>query len=213
MFQAVSQPGDRRHAHVEIVFDRLHQIRDVLVEEVIGALDFHLRDLDPALRIQPVDELLHVRLRRNLIIAPVHDQPGGRAGCQEREVIDVGRRRDGNERVDLRSPHQQLHSDPSTERKPGHPARLRARVHHLQPIERRRRIRQFADPAVENALAAPDPAEIEPQHRTAPPLKAIEQLIRHAIVHRAAVLRVRVQDQRDRRRLVFLVLVLPFQAA
>src|SRR5262249_30527375 len=52
---------------------------------------------------------------------------------------------------------------------------------------------------VERALAPPDAAEVEAQHREAPVHKGVVELIDDLVVHRAPELRVRVQDDGDGR--------------
>ena len=69
----------------------------------------------------------------------------------------------------------------------------------LHPVERRGGIGQLAGAVVEQPLAPPHAAEIEAQHREAPPLKGVIQVIDDLVIHRAAELRMRVQDQRNRR--------------
>src|SRR5580692_2402029 len=73
---------------------------------------------------------------------------------EEGEVIEIGRRRDRDESLNLRPAHQELHADPGAEREAGDPAGARFRVDGLRPIERGRRVRQFAGAMVERALAA-----------------------------------------------------------
>ena len=70
----------------------------------------------------------------------------------------------------------------------------------MHPVERCRRVAQLALAVVEHALGAADAAEIEPQHREAAPGEHVEQAVHDAVVHRAAVKRVRMQDHRERRR-------------
>src|SRR3546814_9328246 len=69
----------------------------------------------------------------------------------------------------------------------------------LHPVERRRGVAQLADAVVERPLAAPDAAEVEAQCREAARDEALVHRLGDAVVHRAAALRVRVQDQRNRR--------------
>ena len=52
---------------------------------------------------------------------------------------------------------------------------------------------------VERALAAPDAAEVEPQHRKVPVHEGVVELVDDLVVHRAAELRMRMQDDGDRR--------------
>src|SRR3546814_10104693 len=104
----------------------------------------------------------------------MHDQPGRRAGCEEREIVGVRRRRDRDEAVDLRPPHQQLHADPGAEREAAHPGDRCIRIDGLEPVERRRGIREFALAAREPALRTPDPAEVEPENRKPAPCEGVK---------------------------------------
>src|SRR5262249_10921884 len=127
------------------------------------------------------------------------DQAGWRAGGEEGEIVEVGGRRDRDEALDLWPAHQQLHADPGAEREAGDPAAARLRVDRLRPVERRGGIRQFAGTMIERALAAADAAEVEPQDREIAVREGIVELVDDLVVHRAPELRVRVQDDRDRR--------------
>ena len=59
--------------------------------------------------------------------------------------------------------------------------------------------RQLADAVVEHALALADAAEVEAQGREAAPDEGLVERLDDGVVHRAAALRMRVEDQRDRR--------------
>ena len=59
--------------------------------------------------------------------------------------------------------------------------------------------RQLADAVVEHALALADAAEVEAQRREAAPDEGLVEQLDDLVVHRPARLRVRVEDQRDRR--------------
>ena len=131
---------------------------------------------------------------------------------KEVEVIEVGQRRNADEAVDLGPAHQQLHRDPGSERDAGDPAGLRVRLDDLQPIEGRGRVGKLAGSAIPGALAAPDAAEIEPQHRESAGRKRMIQRVNHLIVHRPAELRVRVQNERDGAVAAVFVMVTGFQA-
>src|SRR3546814_9587182 len=74
---------------------------------------------------------------------------------------------------------------------------LRLGMDRLHPVERRRGVAQLADAVVERPLAAPDAAEVEAQCREAARDEALVHRLGDAVVHRAAALRVRVQDQRN----------------
>src|SRR5262249_28048094 len=86
-------------------------------------------------------------------------------------------------------------------------------IDRLRPVERGRRIRQFAGAVVERALAAADAAEIEAQHREAAMRKGVVALIDDLMVHRAVKLRMRMQDHGDRSVLLLRRMVAAFEAA
>ena len=174
---------------------------------MIGARHLAEVDLDVALMRQLGDELLHRFDRHQIVLGAVQDEARGGAGREKREVVDIGRRGHGDEALDLGPPHQQLHRDPGAERKAGDPAGGRIRVIGLQPVERRGGVGQFALAAVEAALAASHSAEVEAQGRKAAAHEALIQGVDDLVVHRAAVLRMRVQHQRHRRRRRALVMV------
>src|SRR5262249_45526691 len=104
----------------------------------------------------------------------------------------------GDEALDLRPSHQELHADPGAEREAGDPTAARLRVDRLRPVERRGCVRQFALAMVERALAAADPAEIEAQHRKVPVHEGIVDLVDDLMVHRAAELRMGMEHDADR---------------
>ena len=58
---------------------------------------------------------------------------------------------------------------------------------------------QLADAVVEHALALADAAEVEAQRREAAPDEGLVEQLDDLVVHRPAGLRVRMEDQRDRR--------------
>ena len=68
----------------------------------------------------------------------------------------------------------------------------------LHPVERRGGIGQLAGAVVEQPLAPPHAAEVEAQHREAAPLKGVIQVIDNLVIHGAAELRMRVQNERNR---------------
>src|SRR4051794_15830514 len=102
-------------ALVEISADRLHQRLDLAIEEMVGAGDDLLLDHDALLRFELLDKAADVLVGNYSVAIAVNNQPGGRAGRKEREVVEIGRRRDGNESLDFRPAHKQLHAYPGTE--------------------------------------------------------------------------------------------------
>ena len=134
---------------------------------MVGARHDLLVDDDAFLGLELLDQAGDVLVGHHRVLVAVDDQPGRRAGREEGEVVEIGGRRDRDEALDLRPPHQELHADPGAEREAGDPARARLGIDRLRPVERRGRIRQFARAVVERALAPADAAEIEPQHREA----------------------------------------------
>ena len=81
----------------------------------------------------------------------------------------------------------------------------------LHPVERRGGVAQLALAVVEHALRAADAAEVEAQHREPAPHEHVEQGVDDLVVHRPAMLRVRMQDHGERCRRPLAVDVPPFQ--
>jgi hypothetical protein len=100
-----------------------------------------------------------------------------------------------------------LHADPGAERIARDPARLGVGIHGLQPVEGGGGVRELAHAVIEAALAAADTAGVEAQDRKAAIHEHVEQREHHLVVHRPAVLRVGMKDQRNRR-VFFLALVI-----
>src|SRR5262249_53272122 len=75
-----------------------------------------------------------------------------------------------------------------------------------------RRIAQLAHPVVEPALAAADAPGVEAQHGKATIHEHVEQRENHLVVHRPAVLRVGMEDQRDRRMLLLALMIAALKA-
>src|SRR5262249_30126915 len=85
------------------------------------------------------------------------------------------------------------------------------RIDGLRPVERACCIRQLAGAMIERALAAADAAEIETQYREAAMRERVVALIDDLVVHRAVELRMRMQDHRNRRVLLFRRMVAAFK--
>ena len=101
---------------------------------------------------------------------------------------------------DLGPPHQQLHADPGAEGETRDPAMLGVGVHRLQVVERRGRIAEALPmPWSYSPWLRPTPRKLK--RRTVKPIlvKRVMQVVDDAVVHRAAELRMRVQDDGDRR--------------
>ena len=136
--------------------------------------------------------------RRDGVLLAMDEQAGSGAGGEEREIVMLGQGRDRDEAGHLRPPHQQLHRDPGAEGHPDQPADAGLPIEGLQPVQGGGGIRQFAGTVLEQALAAADAAEIEPQHgKTALGEHVIERMD-DGVVHGPAELRVGVQQQRNR---------------
>src|SRR5580700_9026372 len=198
---------------VEILADGSHQRLDLAVEEMIGAGDDLLLDDDAFLRLEFFNEVGDVARRHHRVLVAVDDQAGGRAGRQEREVVEIGRRRDRDETLDLRPAHQKLHADPGAEREACDPAAARLGVDGLRPVKRCCGIRQFADAVIEAALAAAYAAEVEAQRGKAAMHEGIVDLVDDRMVHRAAELRMRMEHDADRRVFLPRRVVTAFDAA
>src|SRR5690606_5793903 len=81
----------------------------------------------------------------------------------------------------------------------------------LHPIKRCGGVRQFAGSMIKSTLAASDASEVEAQRGETPLLEHIEKIVDDLVVHGPAELRVRVQDERDRRVLFFRRLIPAFE--
>src|SRR5690606_22624372 len=88
-------------------------------------------------------------------------------------------------------------SDPGTEGEAGDPDARCIRIDRLHPVEGCCRIRKLALPAGVCPLRASDTAEVEAQGREASAREDVEQVVDDLVVHRPAVLRVRMQHQRE----------------
>src|SRR5690606_1793193 len=94
-----------------------------------------------------------------------------------------------------------------------HPAAFRIRMQRLHPVKRRSGIRKLAGAVVELTLAAADSTKIEAQRGKIALLEHVEKIVDDLVVHRAAELRMRVQDDGDGRALFLGRLVAAFQAS
>src|SRR3546814_14757100 len=72
------------------------------VEEVVRPVEQSVVDHDVALLAELVDQLLNGFVRHDLVLVPLDDEAGGRAGREEAEVEHVGRRGHGYERSEER---------------------------------------------------------------------------------------------------------------
>src|SRR5437763_3403120 len=89
--------GAGRQPLVEIGADRGHQRLELAVEEVVGALHDLLLDHDALLGLELLDQAADVLRRDHRVLVAVDDQAGGRAGGEERVVVEVGGRCDLDE--------------------------------------------------------------------------------------------------------------------
>ena len=95
----------------------------------------------------------------------------------------------------------------------GDPAKLRIRIVGLQPVERRGGVGQLAFAAVEAALAAPYSTKIEAQGRKTAAHKALVQGVDDLVVHRAAMLGMRMEHERHRGRRHARMVIAPLDPA
>ena len=190
-----------RHAEplVEIGADDGLQIVDAVLEEMVRLGDHRVLDQDALLGLQLLDQRQHLLERRDAVLVAMDEQAGRRAGGEEAEVEPVGRRGDGDEALDLRPAHQELHADPGAERDAGDPAGARLRADGLRPVEGGGGVRQLPLAVVERALGAPDAAEVEAQNGEAAIGEVVVRIVDDLVVHRPAELRMRVQNHGDRR--------------
>src|SRR5690606_7294761 len=78
-------------ATVEILAARFDQFIDLVLVEMVGALDGLLLDGDALLQLELVDQLLHRFGRGHAVLVAVDDQARGRAGGEEGEIVKVFR--------------------------------------------------------------------------------------------------------------------------
>src|SRR6185312_1253086 len=97
-----------REPHVEVIVDRLHQLVELVGEEVVRAGDQVVVDGDVPLRPKLVDQFLDRAWSNDLVRLALDDDSGRRAGREEAEIVHVGRRRDRDEAANLGPAHQQL---------------------------------------------------------------------------------------------------------
>src|SRR3546814_5490255 len=72
--------ADRRiggEPHIQIIIERLHQLLELMLEEVVGAWNLVVMDRDALLGAQLVDQLLH-RARRHDLVLPARDDDARR---------------------------------------------------------------------------------------------------------------------------------------
>lgn len=198
---------------VQVVVDHFHQLDAVVLQEVVAALQHAVVDLDVLLFLELLRQFVDADDGDDVVLVAVHDQARRRAGRQEREIVDVGRRGDGDEARDFRPAHHQLHGHPGAEGKAADPATPRVRVMRLHPVQGRGGVRELALAVVEHALRAADATEIESQSREAALHETLVKRIDDLVAHGAAVLRMRVQQQRHRRVGDLGVMIAAFEAA
>ena len=186
--------GKRR---IEITADMAGEGVHMRAEEVVRALDQPIVDGDVLLAGQFLHQFLDRGDRNHLVGRSVQNQARGRAGRQEREVVQIRRDADRDEPGDFRAAHHQLHADPGAERVAADPARRGVWIVGLHPVQGRRRVAQFAEPVVEFGLRAADAAKIEPEGGKTTLDERLVHRIDDAIVHRSPVLRMRMQQQRN----------------
>src|SRR5262245_50329565 len=77
--------------HVEVAADDRLEIGRLVLEEVVGARDDLVVDLDAALRLELTAQLRDRRRGHDTILIAVQHQARGGAGRQEREIVKVRR--------------------------------------------------------------------------------------------------------------------------
>ena len=184
----------------------------MVAEKMVGARDDPVIDGDVFLLGQFGGQFLDRADWHHLVFVPMQDKTRGRTRSEEREVVNAGRRRDRDKTVDLGPPHHQLHADPGAERKSGDPTAARVGIVALHPIESRGGVAELALAIVELSLRSTDAAKIETQGGKSTLDEGLVQGIRDAVVHGAAVLRVGMQQQGDRRT-GFRMMITAFEAA
>src|SRR4029077_20457452 len=101
----------------QIFVDHILQLIQVIAEEVVGALDDLVVDLDIALVAQLRHQFGDRFMGHDVVAVALHHQARGRAGGKEAEVVDIAGGSHADEAGDLRPAHQKLHPDPRAEGK------------------------------------------------------------------------------------------------
>src|SRR5262249_33426568 len=81
-------------------------------EKMIRAGNHAVVNLNAALGGKLVGQFLHAGLGHDFIGLAGNDHAGGGAGGEEGEVEHVGRRSNGNEAINFRAAHEELHANP-----------------------------------------------------------------------------------------------------
>lgn len=161
---------------------------------MIGAGDDVMLDRNVLLRPQLVDQLLGSQRRRDFIGIALNDDARSRAWGEKAEVIHIGRRRYRDETANFGAAHQELHADQRTEAEASDPRGLSFNMKALDPIQRSGCIRKLANAIVKLALAFANSAKIEAQGGESTMYERSVQRLHDGIVHRAAALRMRVEN-------------------
>ena len=170
----------------------------VVGHDVIGTGEDAIVDGDVLLGVELVDELAHGWFGDEFVTVAMHKQSAAGAGGEEAEIIMVGGRSDADPAGDFGAAHQKLHADEGTEGVAGDPEPAGRGVNGLHPVKRCGGITDFTDAAIVTALAAANAAKIEAHHREAELFEALEHCIGDAVVHRSAMQRMGVEDERER---------------
>src|SRR5262245_47608719 len=167
----------------------------MIIEEMSGAVDpFYF---EVAANWQRGKKLFERREGRDVVFGPMDEKLRLRATGEEIQIAHSRWRADGYEAVHalIRTSHSQ--SDDRSEREPGDDDFAGVRLAVEQIIQRDLRVGAFAPPFIVFACAQPDAAKVDPQSFEAAFVQSLRRAKDDLVVHRAAVQRVRMQDQRD----------------
>jgi hypothetical protein len=179
----------------DVILDRFGDLIGVLGEDVVGADEDAVIDLDTLLGIELFDQLADRGLGNELVgIAMDHQAAAGARG-EEAKIVMAGRRRDADPTGNLGAAHEELHADEGAKRVASNPKAAMARVNSLHPVERRGGIGDLSYSAIVPALAAANAAKVEAHDGKAEALEGLIHGEDDTVVHRSAMQRMRMQQQ------------------
>jgi len=144
----------------QIFVDHILQLIQVIAEEVVGALDDLVVDLDIALVAQLRHQFATASWGTMSSRSPWTIRPEEGQGARKLKSR-YWRAEHADEAGDLRPAHQKLHADPRAEGKSGDPAGRGVRVIGLQPIQRGRGIAELPSPRSNLPWLRPTPRKLK----------------------------------------------------
>lgn len=198
---------------VQVIVYMLDHRVVIAVEEMVGAIDDAVVDPDAFLLVQATHEIRDGGFLHHVVFCTLNDEAVGRTGGEEAEILSVRWRSDGDEALNFRAAHQELHPDPCAEGKAADPDIGGIGVDFLHPVERGSCIGKLAFAAIEDALRTANAAEVESQAGKAAGGESLKQIIGDFVIHGPAVFRTGMEDEGQRRVSDFGVRVTPFKTA